>query len=99
MATGKIGADSLFLGLTRPSMLLGVTYTYAALNGLVSLMAFVITTNFVYLLVMMPVLHSIAYLVCLKEPLALEMLIMKTSNFNKCKNKGFHNGTNSYDVY
>ncbi|PNX46577.1 MAG: hypothetical protein BV456_12060, partial [Thermoplasmata archaeon M8B2D] len=83
----------------RPSTILGVTYTYAALNGLASLMAFVITNNFIYLLVMMPVLHAIAYLICLKEPLTLEMLIMKTSNFNKCKNKRVHNGTNSYDVY
>jgi type IV secretion system protein VirB3 len=99
MAGGKIGSDPLFLGLTRPSMLLGVTYTYAALNGLVSLMAFVITNNFMYLLVMMPILHCIAYLICLKEPLTLEILIMKTSNFNKCKNKKIHDDTNSYDVF
>ena len=99
MAGGRISTDPLFLGLTRPSMLLGVTYTYAALNGLASLLAFVITSNFVYLLVMMPVLHGIAYLICLKEPMMIEMLIMKTSNFSKCQNKSLHNGTNSYDVY
>lgn len=99
MAGGKVDTDSLFLGLTRPSMLLGVTYTYAALNGLASLMAFVITSNFVYLLVLMPTLHGIAYLICLKEPLMLEMLMMKTSKFTKCKNKDFYEGTNSYDVF
>lgn len=99
MAGGRIGNDALFLGLTRPSMILGVTYVFAGMNALASLMLFVVTNNFIYLLVVLPTLHGIAYLVCLKEPLALEMIIMKTSNFNKCRNKSFYNGTNSYDVY
>lgn len=99
MASGRIGNDSLFLGLTRPSMILGVTYVFAGMNALASLMLFVMTSNFVYLLVILPTLHGIAYLICLKEPLTLEMLIMKTSNFTKCKNKSFYEGTNSYDVY
>ena len=99
MSGGKIGNDPLFLGLTRPSMILGVTYVFAGMNALVSLMLFVMTSNFVYLLVVLPTLHGIAYLICLKEPLTLEMLIMKTSNFMKCKNKTFYDGTNSYDAY
>ena len=99
MAGGKIKADPLFLGLTRPSMILGVTYVYAALNGLASLMAFILTSNFLYLFVLMPLLHCIAYLICLKEPLMIELIIMKTSNFNICFNKNFHGGLNSYDVY
>ena len=99
MAGGRIKADALFLGLTRPSMILGGTYVFAGLNALTSLMLFVMTSNFVYLLVMLPTLHGIAYLICLKEPLTLEMIIMKTSNFMKCRNKSFYDGTNSYDVY
>lgn len=99
MAGGKIRADPLFLGLTRPSMILGVTYVYASMNGLASLMAFIITNNFIYLFVMMPILHGIAYFICLKDPLSLELLIMKVSNFNVCYNKTFHGGGNSYDVY
>ena len=99
MSSGKIGSDPLFLGLTRPSMIFGVTYVFAGMNALTSLMLFVMTSNFVYLLVILPTLHGIAYLICLKEPLTLEMLIMKTSNFMRCKNKTFYDGTNSYDVY
>lgn len=99
MAGGKVKADPLFLGLTRPSMILGVTYVYAAMNGLASLLAFVVTSNFLFLLVLMPLLHCIAYFICLKEPLMIELLIMKTSNFNVCYNKTFHGGVNSYDVY
>ena len=46
MSSGNIEADSLFLGLTRPPMLAGVSYTFAALNGIFSLLAFIITNNF-----------------------------------------------------
>ncbi|MDR2077512.1 MAG: VirB3 family type IV secretion system protein [Rickettsiales bacterium] len=99
MAGGKIEANPLFLGLTRPSMVLGVTYVYAALEALSSVMAFIITSNFIYLLVMLPCLHCIAYFICLKEPLMLELILMKTSNFSVCPNKTFHGGVNSYDVY
>lgn len=99
MAGGRVRADPLFLGLTRPSMILGVTYVYAAMNGLASLMAFIISNNFLFLLIMMPILHGIAYFICLKEPLMLELVITKFSNFNVCYNKTFHGGVNSYDVY
>ena len=99
MISGKLVADPLFLGLTRPSMILGVSYVFASLNILGSLMAFVITNNFIFLIIILPVLHGVAYLICLKEPLALEILIMKSSNFMQCSNKTFYNGTNSYDLY
>ncbi|MDR0571514.1 MAG: VirB3 family type IV secretion system protein [Rickettsiales bacterium] len=99
MANGRIEADSLFLGLTRPSMILGVTYIYAGMNAIGSVMAFIMTSNFVYLLVLMPTLHIIAYIICLKEPLMLEIILMRTGNFNQCYNKTFHGGLNSYDVY
>lgn len=99
VGTGKLTRDPLFLGLTRPSMLFGVTYKYATFNGLVALMAFIITTSFIYLLVILPVLHMIAYLICLKEPIALELLIGKLSKCSKCKNKMFYGGANSYDLY
>ena len=99
MAGGRIGADPLFLGLTRPSMIFGVTYVYAAMNALAALMGFIVTSNFLYLFIMLPVLHAVAYFICLKDPLMLDLLIMKTSNFSACSNKTFHNGTNSYDVF
>lgn len=99
MAGGKIEADPLFMGLTRPSMILGVTYIFAGMNAIGSIMAFILTSNFIYLLVLMPTLHGIAYFICLKEPLMLELVLMKTSNFNLCYNKSFHGGLNSYDVY
>lgn len=96
---GTVGTDPLFLGLTRPPMLLGVSYTFAALNAMISLLAFVITNKFFYLLVLLPCNHMVAWFICLKEPRALELLLAKTSKCNVCPNRMYHGGTNSYDAY
>lgn len=96
---GSVGTDPLFLGLTRPPLLLGVSYTFAALNGMVSLMAFVITSNFFYLLILLPGMHLVGWFICLKEPRAIELLMAKTSKCSVCRNRMHHGGTNSYDVY
>lgn len=97
--SGSVGTDALFLGLTRPPMLAGVSYTLATLNLLISLMAFVITSNFIYLLVILPFFHGVFYLVCLKEPRAMELLLARNSKCRICRNRMYHGGTNSYDVY
>ena len=97
--SGTIGTDALFLGLTRPPMLLGVSYTFAALNGITSLMAFVLTEQFFYLFILLPGLHLAAWFICLKEPRAIELFIARMSKCNVCRNRMYHGGTNSYDVY
>lgn len=97
--SGEVGTDPLFLGLTRPPMLFGVSYTFATLNGLTSLLAFVITSKFFYLLILLPGLHMIGWLICLKEPRAIELLIARSSKCNVCRNRYYYGGTNSYDVY
>ena len=97
--SGTVSADSLFLGLTRPPLLFGVSYTFAALNVITTLMAFVLTEKFFYILVLLPGLHMIAWFICLKEPRAIELFIAKMSKCNICRNRMYHSGTNSYDVY
>jgi len=98
-STGQLATDPLFLGLTRPSMLCGVSYTFAALNGICSLLAFIITNQFIFLLVILPLLHMIGWFICLKEPRAIELFIASMSKCNVCRNRYYHGGTNSYDVY
>lgn len=99
MAHGTIGTDALFLGLTRPPMLFGVSYTFAAVNGIISLLAFIITSNFFYLLVLLPAIHMAFWFLCLKEPRAMELFLAKVSKCNICRNRIYHGGANSYDVY
>lgn len=96
--TGSLKADPLFLGLTRPTMIFGVSFKFVMMNVLVSFISFIQTANFIYMLVLLPGLHGIAYLICFKEPLFLELYILKFSKCNKCKNKLYH-GANSYDTY
>lgn len=97
--SGTINADPLFLGLTRPPLIIGVSYTFAALNGILSLLAFIVTSSFFYLLVLLPGIHMIGWFICLKEPRAIELMIAKFSKCNICRNRSAHGGTNSYDVY
>ena len=97
--SGSIGSDQLFLGLTRPSMILGVSYTFAGLNAMSSMFTFIMTENLFYLLLMMPAIHLVAWFICLKEPRALEIFISRYSKCNSCVNRYYFNGTNSYDTY
>ena len=97
--SGNIDSDPLFLGLTRPPLIMGVSYTFAALNGITSLLAFIITSKFFYLLVLLPTTHMIAWFICLKEPRAIELFLAKTSKCSICRNRSYYGRVNSYDVY
>lgn len=95
---GGVSKDLVFLGLTRPSMLFGVTYSYVGLNMLISMIIFLTTESFSALLVFAPGVHLIFYLICLNDPMSFEILIKKNSTCSLCPNKSLHGFTNSYDV-
>ena len=95
--SGSLERDPLFIGLTRRPMLLGVSYMFAGLNGLACLVAYINTKNF-YALLSMIGFHMIAYIICFKEPLFIELFMIKMQKCNFCKNKFYH-GANSYDLF
>jgi len=66
-------ADTLFVGVTRPALALGVPYAALLLNAFVTLELFLVTRNLVWLLMCVP-LHGLAWLVCLAEPRFFELL-------------------------
>lgn len=66
-------ADVLFVGLTRPAMAFGVTYSALLVNGLVTVELFLLTRNLLWLLVCVP-LHAAAWLLCLAEPRIFDLL-------------------------
>jgi type IV secretion system protein VirB3 len=68
-------ADPLFVGLTRPPMRYGATYTALMLNGLVTMEAFLVTKNLLTLLVFLPV-HGVCVLLCLRDPRIFELLAL-----------------------
>lgn len=96
--TGYVELDLLFGGLTRPPMVFGVTYTYVLVNMMISMIYFVMRSDFKVVL-LAGAIHGVAYAICLKEPLLIELYINKQANFSKCKNKLHFSNKNSYDFY
>jgi type IV secretion system protein VirB3 len=70
-----IDVDTLAVGLTRPSTVLGVPYGAAVLNLLISVEALSLTENLAWLLMSIPV-HGIFYLITLNDPRAFELLAL-----------------------
>jgi type IV secretion system protein VirB3 len=95
---GKLVSDPLFLGLTRPPMFLGVSYMFVLLNMLGCVLYFINTSDLKGLFVTMPAIHLIGYLITLKEPLFIELFMVKGSKCLRCKNRLYH-GANSYDPF
>lgn len=91
----EVQVDSLFIGLTRPPMLFGVSYMFALLNGMISMLGYVSTTDFRFLAVMFPV-HALGYYICSKEPLFIELFKVRAEKCSRCRNRFYH-GANSYD--
>ena len=56
-------SDPLFKGLTRPAMMLGVTYSALVMNMMISLVLFLALNELVWLLLMIPI-HGVMYVIC-----------------------------------
>ena len=87
--------DPLFVGLTRPTMIFGVSTQYALLNMLASVCFYIYSSSIKIILVAF-VIHGIGYYLCFKEPKFVELFMNKLGKFNNCRNKIFY-GANSYD--
>ncbi len=76
MAQGRnhgLTADTLFVGMTRPTMLFGVTYSAMIVNIVLTMEVFIVTKNLAWLLAFVPI-HGLFYLVCLYEPRFFDLL-------------------------
>lgn len=60
MKKEQIAVDILFVGLTRPTTILGIPYLAFVFEMFVSMMLFLMANNLLYLLVIIP-LHIIMY--------------------------------------
>lgn len=66
-------ADTLFVAMTRPSMLFGVSYSALIVNVVLTMETFILTGNLLWLLAFVPI-HGLFYLVCLFEPRFFDLL-------------------------
>lgn len=96
---GRLNSDPLFQGLTRPTMILGVSYMYFVANAMISMIIFINMQSFKMILIVSPTVHLIGYLICLKEPRAIELFLLRLNKGFRCMNRGFHGYTNSYDPF
>ncbi len=93
---GQLAKDPLFVGLTRPTMILGVSTGYAMVNMMITVVVFINYSSFLIIPISV-VVHLIGYIACFNEPRIVEIITNKLSKCNKCPNKTFH-GANSYKV-
>jgi type IV secretion system protein VirB3 len=91
-----MNSDPLFVGLTRPTMIFGVSIQFAMLNILISCIAFVMTSNFKIMPIAL-LIHAAGYIACFKEPRFLELYMNKFQKCNICLNKGYYRA-NSYKI-
>jgi len=99
MSSGRLQSDPLFQGLTRPAMIFGVSYMYFVINAVICMVLFINLQDFKIILMVAPAVHLLGYIICLKEPRAIELVLIKVAKGYKCVNRGYHGFTNSYDPY
>ena len=92
----NIASDPLFVGLTRPPLIFGVSMHFALLNLLISSTAFIQSSS-IKIIFFAAIIHFVGYILCFKEPRFLELYINKFSRCNQCTNKRYY-GANSYSI-
>lgn len=95
--SGHLLNDPLSKGLTRPAMVLGVSFTFCGINLVVSMLVYILSKNLLVVLLMIPLIHGVGYVICFTEPLFMELFMIKSKKCNRCRNKFYHGG-NSYDI-
>jgi type IV secretion system protein VirB3 len=68
----SLPSDPIFKALTRPQMVAGVTYSYAVINLVITIEAFIVTKSF-WTLAIPVVVHVIGVLACLDEPRLIDL--------------------------
>lgn len=98
MSGGRLRADPLFQGLARPTMIMGVSYMYFVLNAMLMAIIFINTKSF-WAFPCGIIIHLFGYLLCMKEPRAVELWMLRMKYGYRSWNRRFYRHTNSYDVF
>lgn len=83
-----LARDPLFIGLTRPQMFAGVTYSYCVINGVVSTEFFLITKS-AWVILFAAIVHAIGWLACLREPRFFDLWLTRISRCPRIPNYRF----------
>jgi type IV secretion system protein VirB3 len=96
---GKVSRDPLFLALTRPAMIAGVTYSYAMANFMLWAIIYINTKDFGLFIPGIAIGHGIGYYACSYEPRFMEIIKIWMQTVPTCVNRYYHGNTCSYDLY
>ena len=77
--------DLLFVGLTRPQMLLGVTYGVAIVNGILTTELFLLFKS-AWVLLAAVLVHGAGWLACLRDPRIFDLWLVKVRRCPRVKN-------------
>jgi type IV secretion system protein VirB3 len=86
--------DTLFVGLTRPQMFAGVTYSIFVANVVIATELFLVFKS-LWVVAAALVLHGAGMLLCLKEPRIFDLWLARVSKCPRIKNYRIW-GCNSY---
>ena len=81
----QLDRDILFVGLTRPQMLLGVTYGYAIGNAIVTTELFLLFKS-AWVLLAALLIHTVGWLACLKDPRVFDLWLVKVQRCPRVRN-------------
>lgn len=81
MSTEDLIVNKLFVGLTRPPMLLGVTFNYLGIGGMIALCGFVLFSSPLYLFSYFP-LHLVGMTACAMDPNIFSLFYCKLNCLN-----------------
>jgi type IV secretion system protein VirB3 len=86
--------DTLFVGLTRPQMFAGVTYSLFVTNVVIATELFLIFKS-IWVIGVALVLHGVGMLLCIKEPRFFDLWLARVAKCPRIKNYEVW-GCNSY---
>lgn len=87
--------EPLSIALTRPPMKWGVRYEVFALNGMASVITFIITSSFVLSIGTFAIVHGVCAYLCQRDPYIFHILERRFSKKRAVRNVSFW-GAGSY---
>lgn len=81
----SLDRDLLFVGLTRPQMLFGVTYSYAIANSIITTELFLLLKA-VWVLLAAVIIHLVGTAACLRDPRIFDLWLVKVQRCPRVRN-------------
>lgn len=86
MEAARVERDALVVGMTRPLLLWGVTYSYFVIEGMAATVLFLMGNNLLYLLTVAP-LHLLGVLLCQWDARFFDILFKAAQHARPVRNR------------